>query len=123
MEAKKSKYLSVMKKILLPVLIITLFGVCGCRSQADRMAEFCLGFDEAVQSSKTCEEMAKKLTDHLNGVQTKLNDHSLCTETTACLPCRKGVRDMLTQCGHDPAMRPVLDKLHFSKTLREISED
>lgn len=112
-----------MKKFLLPLLIMTLLGVCGCRSQADRMAEFCLGFDEAVQSSKDCEEMAQKLTKHLDGVQPKLNDHDLCKETTACLPCRTGVRDMLTNCGHDPALRPVLDRLHFSKTLRAVPED
>ncbi|MBQ8035815.1 MAG: hypothetical protein IJ268_02375 [Proteobacteria bacterium] len=112
-----------MKRILLPVCVVCSLCVCGCRSQADKMAEFCLGFDEAVQGSSECAEMAKKLTEHLDAVQPKLNDHDLCTETTACLPCRKGVRDMLTRCGHDPALRPVFDRLHFSKTLRAVAED
>ncbi|MBR4986494.1 MAG: hypothetical protein IKY83_12230 [Proteobacteria bacterium] len=112
-----------MKKNLLPLCLVCILCVFGCRSQADRMAEFCLGFDEAVQAASDCADMAKRLEQHLDRVHTKLNDHALCTDTTACLPCRKGVRDMLTQCGYDPAMRPVLDRLRFSKALREVSED
>ncbi len=108
---------------LLIILLLTI--VTGCRSEADRLTEFCIHFDQEVQASQDCHEMASRLGELLSPPQPHFRDMDLCEDTKACLPCKKAVRDMLRQCGYDPELRPVLDRMTFSKTLRKqmVSEE
>ena len=106
-----------MKRLLPLTLLIAAIVVVGCRSDADRMAEFCLNFDSIVQSASSCQEMSQNLEQMLNAPQPQLKDRSLCATTTACLPCKSAVRTMLGQCGNEPALKPVLGKMHFSNAL------
>lgn len=91
----------------------------GCRSDADRMAEFCLNFDDAVKNAQSCEEMSANVDGLLKKNQPRLRERSICLDGTACLPCKQAVRIMLGECGNDPVLRPVLDEMNFSRTLRE----
>jgi hypothetical protein len=91
----------------------------GCRSEADQMAEFCLSFAQITETHTDCPEIAKQMTVFLNASHPKLKDDQICAQTTACLPCREAAKKLLQSCGHAPEMRPVLDRMHFSKSLRE----
>ena len=102
-------------------MMITAFFVLGCRSDADRMAEFCLNFEAAIASTDDCSAMAAAI-QHEIDKPILLSDSPLCQTTTACLPCRKGARKLLSLCGTDPAMRPVLDQMHFSNRLQETAQ-
>ena len=93
-------------------------SLSGCRSDADLMAEFCLDLAEASKT-ESCTEMADRMNQILDRQQPRLRDTSICTDTTACMPCRVGVREMLKRCGYDEAMKPVLQKMHFSSSLRD----
>ena len=98
-------------------MMMTAFFILGCCSDADKMAEFCLNFETAVSGAQDCLEMSSRLTQVLDQ-SIVLYDTTLCNTTTACLPCRKGARRMLSECGTDPAMRPTLDSMYFSNSLR-----
>lgn len=96
--------------------------LAGCRSDADRMAEFCLRFDEIVKSSSDCSVMSKQVDELLDPPQPMLRERNICSSTTACLPCRSAVREMLVRCGTEDEMKPVLHRMHFSKSLRALSD-
>jgi len=102
-------------------LMITAFFITGCRSDADKMAEFCLNFEAAVKGSQDCSSMAQAIGNELEK-NIILYDTQVCAQTTACLPCRKASITLLGQCGQDPQMRPILDKMHFSDALRKQDE-
>lgn len=106
-----------MKRPLLLMTAMTVVLLFGCRSDADRMAEFCLQFDNIVQTASSCHEMSENLEHMLDAPQPQLKDRSLCASTTACLPCKNAVRTMLGQCGSEPDMKPILEKMRFSKAL------
>lgn len=99
------------------MIAMTAILAAGCRSDADRMAEFCLNFDSIVQTASSCQEMSQNLEQMLDASQPQLKDRSLCATTTACLPCKSAVRTMLGQCGNEPDLKPVLGKMHFSNAL------
>ena len=108
-----------MKHIILSIIAAAAM-LTGCRSDADRMAEFCLMFDNVVQNARNCEQMSVNVGHLMRNLQSKLRERNVCLNgTTACSPCKKAVRTMLGQCGNDPALRPVLDEMHFSESLRE----
>ena len=91
----------------------------GCRSDADQMAEFCLNYEAAVRT-EDCTEMASNMRILLAEPQPRLRDTSVCEKTTACLPCRAAVREMLKKCGHDEAVSEIMKtRMHFSTALRE----
>ena len=103
----------------LALRIIVLAGLTGCRSDADRMAEFCLGFEQAVKT-ENCQEMAKNMDVLLAEPQPRLRDPSICEESTACLPCRVAVREMLKKCGQDEEVSAMMkQKMHFSTLLKD----
>lgn len=108
----------------IPLLILLLLTL-GCRSEADRMAEFCIRFDAEVRDASDCRDMSLRLAQLLSPPQPQLRDTDICTDTRACVPCRNAVRDMLKRCGYDPEMKPILDQMTFSNTLRKqmISEE
>jgi hypothetical protein len=83
------------------------------------MAEFCLNYEKAVKEAANCKDMADRLDALLSPPQPRLNDRRLCADTTACLPCRVAANEMLKQCGYDEEMRPIFERMHFSKSLRE----
>lgn len=83
------------------------------------MAEFCLSFVQITENSHNCPQLAADLSAFLDAPHPKLKNDQICAQTTACLPCREAVRTMLQTCGHAPEMRPVLDRMQFSKTLRQ----
>ena len=102
-------------------LLLTLLlaaTLSSCRTEADKMAEFCLSFEQITQNTEDCTQMATQLDTFLQSPHPKLKDDQICANSTACLPCRQAVRKLLQTCGHAPEMRPVLDKMTFSKTLR-----
>ncbi len=99
-------------------LMMTAFFLAGCRSDADKMAEFCLNFEAAVNTSQDCGSMAQALGNVLDQGSV-LYDTQICADTTACLPCRKASLTLLGQCGQDSQMRPILDKMNFSDALRK----
>ena len=107
------------------IIILLLTIMMGCRSEADRLTEFCIHFDKEVQASSDCHDMSMRLGELLSPPQPHFRDTDLCEDTEACLPCRKAVREMLKQCGYDPELRPILDQMTFSKTLRKqmVSEE
>ena len=105
---------------LLPFLFLVCFFVAGCRSDADRMAEFCLSFDSAVDAATDCADLAGRVDALISSDMPRFRRDDVCSTSTACLPCRQAVRKMLVQCGYDEALRPVLDKMHFSRTLRDV---
>ena len=105
-----------MQRVIYIFLLLSLY-ICGCRSDADRMAEFCLQFEAATHGSD-CEQIAHDLGALLDAPQPALRDAHLCERSTACLPCKRGARDLLRLCGQDPSVRAELDKMHFSTTLR-----
>ena len=98
--------------------LLLLFGLTGCRSDADHMAEFCLNFEQAVKTDD-CQEMAKNMDILLAEPQPRLRDNAICEDTTACLPCRVAVREMLKKCGQNEAVSNVMKQnMHFSTLLR-----
>ncbi len=100
-------------------LTLLLMGLSGCRSDADQMAEFCLNYEKVIHTDD-CDEMAKRLDQLLAEPQPRLRDNSVCEETTACLPCRVAVREMLKKCGQNQAVSDIMkQKMHFSTMLRE----
>ena len=103
-------------------MMITAFFLVGCRSDADKMAEFCLSFEQQVTNAQTCQEMAQSLGNELDK-RIVLYDTQICASTTACLPCKKASIALLGRCGQDPDMRPVLDRLNFSDTLRQSTQE
>lgn len=101
------------------ILIIAAWTLTGCRSDADYMAEFCLNFDKTVSlAGDDCSDMAQRLTHFLDDSHTKIADHEVCNHSTACLPCQSAVNRMLRHCGYDEALKPIYQRMHFSKTLR-----
>lgn len=102
--------------------LLALILCSGCRSEADKMAEFCLNFDAEVKASSDCRDMANRLDRLLAPPQPQLKNRNICSDTTACLPCKSAAREMLKQCGYDSDMKPILAKMHFSNTLRKQLE-
>ncbi|MCL2326742.1 MAG: hypothetical protein FWC40_09650 [Proteobacteria bacterium] len=100
-------------------MVILAFVVFGCRSEADRLAEYCLSLEAMVVASEDCEAMAQALHGLPAGTY---YDGDLCAKTTACLPCRKGAVEMLRRCGASESFRPLLDAWHFSAALRSAAE-
>ena len=99
--------------------LLLLTGLTSCRSDADRMAEFCLNYETAVKT-EDCAEMAANMNQLLAEPQPRLRDTSVCEETTACLPCRNAVREMLKKCGQDEAVLEIMkNQMHFSTALRD----
>lgn len=96
-------------------------SLTACRSEADKMAEFCLKFDAQVQASSDCHDMSQRLQQLLSPPQPRLHDDAICLQTTACRPCKKAVRDMLRQCGYDENLKPVRDQMHFSDALKTLN--
>ena len=94
----------------------------GCRSEADKMAEFCLQYAQIVETHTDCRHLASAMTAFIEAPHPKLRDGKVCENSTACLPCRKAARDMLKSCGYAPEMRSVLDKMQFSDALREAAK-
>ncbi|MBO7536009.1 MAG: hypothetical protein J6T34_02550, partial [Bacilli bacterium] len=46
--------------------------------------------------------------------QPRLRDPSICEESTACLPCRVAVREMLKKCGQDEEVSAMMkQKMHL----------
>ena len=103
-------------------MMMTAFFLLGCRSDADKMAEFCLNFEKAVATSKTCQAMSQAVGNELDK-RVVLYDTQLCRTTTACLPCKKASRDLLGRCGQDSDTRPVLERMNFSDTLRKSAQE
>ena len=101
-------------------MMITAFFVLGCRSDADKMAEFCLQFEAAIEKTDDCNAMSDALKAVIDQ-RIIIYDSKLCESTTACLPCLEGTRKLLSMCGTDPSMRPVLDRMHFSHILQDTS--
>lgn len=99
-------------------MMMTAFFVLGCRSDADKMAEFCLQFEAAIEESGDCNAMSEALKAVIDQ-RIIIYEPNLCESTTACLPCREGTRKLLSMCGSDPAMRPILDRMHFSHVLQD----
>ena len=106
-----------MRRLYLAILLP--FLLSGCRSDADRMAEFCLRLAQEVDAASDCGDMAARVGAVLDGDQPALRQLDVCEATSACLPCKHAARVMLVRCGTDDAMRPVLDRMHFSQALRE----
>ena len=104
--------------IILGFAIMMLAGMIGCRSDADQMAEFCLKY-EAVSQANDCTEMASRLDQLLADPQPRLRDTSVCEKTTACLPCKKAILEMLRKCGQDDKIAEIMKtRMHFSTALR-----
>ena len=101
---------------LLRVSLFALFT--ACQSQADIMAEFCLGMDQDVQTSSQCDDMAQRINTRLKNAKS-IRDNKVCQSSTACLPCKHAIREILAQCGYTPEIKPLLEQMHFSTTLRE----
>ena len=83
------------------------------------MAEFCLNYDKEVQASVDCKDMARRLDELLSPPQPHFRNMDICTDTKACVPCRKAARDMLKRCGYEPELKPILDQMTFSNSLRK----
>ncbi len=66
--------------------------------------------------------MANRVGKLLDPPQPMLKERDICSNTTACLPCRSAVREMLARCGTEDEMKPVLHRMHFSKSLRSLSD-
>ena len=109
-----------MSRIIVLIFVLFLLTVfCSCRSDADRMAEFCLNYEAAVKTDD-CSEMAKNMDLLLTEPQPRLRDTTICDKTTACLPCRVAISEMLKKCGQDEAVSMIMkSKMHFSRSLRE----
>ena len=112
-----------MKYLNLLILLWMTLCLCSCRSEADRMAEFCMHFEEATNGTEDCAVMAQRLTTLLESPQTYLKDTAVCETPKACDSCKRGAHKMLRLCGHDEAMKPVLSQMHFSTTLREQKDE
>ena len=103
--------------ILFTLFLLTVLS--SCRSDADRMAEFCLNYEAAVKTDD-CTEMAANMRVLLAEPQPRLKDTSVCDKTTACLPCRVAINEMLKKCGQDEAVSEIMKtQMHFSTALRE----
>ncbi len=102
------------------LMMLTAFFLCGCRSDADKMAEFCLNFEAIVVEASDCVRMSEALGHELDR-HIVLYETNLCEKTTACLPCRKAAQKLLSECGQDASMRPVLDRMQFSKTINDLA--
>lgn len=112
-----------MTRIRLFILCLIVPCLSGCQSDADRMAEFCLGFVKAAEDARgDCAQMAQSIQNLIGENNATIRQTDVCQTTTACLPCRKAVRLMLSQCGTDKDFRPVLDNFHFSDTLRKSAD-
>lgn len=98
------------------LVMLTAFFFVGCRSDADKMAEFCLNFENAVNRSEDCAQMASLIQKELDKTVV-LYDTTLCETTTACLPCKKASRRLLSECSHADEMQPVFKQMNFSKAL------
>ena len=101
------------------ILFILTLCLCSCRSEADRMAEFCMHFEEATDGTEDCTVMAQRLTALLESPQPYLKDAAVCDTPKACDSYKRGAHKLLCLCGHDETMKPVLSQMHFSTTLRE----
>ena len=112
-----------MKHLIVLILLGMTLCLYGCRSEADRMAEFCMHFESATQDTDGCAVMAERLVALLDDNQTYLKDTSVCEKPKACDSCKRGVHKMLRLCGHDDALKPVLSRMHFSTTLREQTSE
>lgn len=105
------------------LFVIGGLALTSCRTETDRMAEFCIHFVEAVEISQgDCEEMSNRIAALEDSSRAEIRNLDVCRESTACAPCRKAVRTMLAQCGYDSAMQPIFKRFHFSESLRRISE-
>ena len=83
------------------------------------MAEFCLNYEAAVKT-EDCTEMAENMRVLLAEPQPRLRDTSVCDKTTACLPCRVAINEMLKKCGQDEAVSEIMKtQMHFSTALRD----
>ena len=89
------------------------------------MAEFCIKYDTEVNASADCHDMTGRLKDLLSPPQPHFRDTDICADTKACVPCRNAAREMLKRCGYEPEIKPILDQMHFSDTLRKqmLSEE
>ena len=111
------------KRVSFFVFLCVCLLVSGCRSDADRMAEFCFGLDEVAQKTTDCVEMAHDLNALIDAHSARLADDAVCASTPACRPCRPAVRVMLRECGYDPAFETALRRMHFSDALRPNADD
>ena len=106
-------------RVVLGFVTTALIAMTGCRSDADQMAEFCLKY-EVVSQTNDCTEMASQLEQLLADPQPRLRDTSICDKTTACLPCKKAILDMLRKCGRDEKVSEIMKtQMHFSTALRD----
>ena len=82
---------------------------------------------EVVSQTNDCTEMASQLEQLLADPQPRLRDTSICDKTTACLPCKKAILDMLRKCGRDEKVSEIMKtQMHFSTALRDqmsVSEE
>ena len=109
-----------MKRLITFTLISLSLAVVACRSDADRMAQFCLDLDRAVESAQgNCAQMAQNIRSQIDGHSETLSRLDVCKKTTACRPCRKAVTQMLARCGYDDEFSPIVQRFHFSDSLRQ----
>lgn len=106
--------------IILGLMAVGIWNA-GCRSDADKMAQFCIELDGAVERAPGCGQMARDVAAVLDGNRFLLSDVGLCVETPACYPCRRAVSGILGSCGYSEAMSGVLERFHFSGTLRKMA--
>lgn len=112
-----------MNRFIILAIIASSLSLAACRSDADRMAQFCLDFERAVDlSNGDCSIMAQEIYKQIDSHSTKLRQTDVCLKTTACRPCRNAVRTMLAQCGYDDDFKPVIEQFQISDTLRRSLE-
>ena len=103
-------------RTLLRVSLFALFT--ACQSQPHIMAEFCLGMAQDAQTSAQRDDMPQRINMRLKNAKS-IRDNKVCQSSTACLPCKHAIREILAQCGYTPEIKPLLEQMHFSTTLRE----
>lgn len=101
-------------------LMILAAWLCGCSSSEEKVAAFCVSWDQAVQGSEDCAGMSAEV-DRVYETfgQTWIRSQSsIPDDSSAWVPCRKAAADMLGRCGYDAAMQDTLKRFQFSNVLK-----
>jgi hypothetical protein len=107
------------------ILLAVLFFVCACSSESERVARYCIRWEEAVSSASNCPQMATNLRAFARSWQAYVwsDVGEICEQTTACLPCKEAAREMLVRCGQSIELADVIEEFKVSTTLRRRARE